>query len=72
MLTIVFGLAAAVGWGAPDPVLAQAVRRVGAFPVVFGSILLGTLLVAPLALVLDPPGWSERALLLAPLVGILT
>jgi drug/metabolite transporter (DMT)-like permease len=72
VLTIVFGLAAAVGWGAPDVVLAQAVRRVGAFPVVFGSILLGTLLAAPLALFLDPPDWTQRALLLAPLVGILT
>jgi drug/metabolite transporter (DMT)-like permease len=72
VLTIVYGLAAAVGWGAPDAVLAQAVRRVGAFPVVFGSILLGTLLAAPLAFVLDPPDWTERALLLAPLVGILT
>ena len=72
MLTIVFGLAAAVGWGAPDAMLAQAVRRIGAFPVVFGSILTGTLLVAPLALVLDPPDWTERALVLAPLVGILT
>ena len=72
MLTIVFGLAAAIGWGAPDPVLAQAVRRVGAFAVVFGSILLGTLLVAPLALFLDPPDWTERALVIAPLVGILT
>lgn len=72
MLTIIFGLAAAIGWGAPDAVLAQAVRRVGAFPVVFGSIVIGTVLAAPLALVLDPPDWSERALLLAPLVGILT
>ena len=72
MLTIVFGLAAAIGWGAPDAVLAQAVRRVGAFAVVFGSILLGTLLAAPLALFLDRPDWTERALLLAPLVGILT
>jgi drug/metabolite transporter (DMT)-like permease len=72
VLTIVFGLAAAVGWGAPDAVLAQAVRRIGAFPVVFGSILLGSLLAAPLALVLDPPDWTQRSLLLAPLVGILT
>jgi len=72
MLTILFGLASAVGWGAPDPVLATAVRRIGAFPVVFGSILIGTLLVSPLALVLDLPDWTERSLLLAPLVGILT
>jgi drug/metabolite transporter (DMT)-like permease len=72
VLTILFGLVAAVGWGAPDAVLAQAVRRVGAFPVVFGSIAIGTLLVAPLGLVLDHPDWSRRALLLAPLVGILT
>jgi drug/metabolite transporter (DMT)-like permease len=72
VLTIIFGLAAAVGWGAPDAVLAQAVRRVGAFPVVFGSILTGAVLASPLLLVLDPPHWSERALLLAPLVGVLT
>jgi drug/metabolite transporter (DMT)-like permease len=72
VLTILFGLAAAVGWGAPDAVLAQAVRRVGPFPVVFGSILLGLLLAAPLALALDPPDWTQRAVLLSPLVGILT
>ena len=52
--------------------LAQAVRRIGAFPVVFGSIVIGTLLASPLALVLDLPDWTERSLLLAPLVGILT
>lgn len=72
VLTIFFGLASAIGWGAPDPVLAQAVRRIGAFPVVFGSIVIGTALAAPLALVLDPPQWTERSLLLAPVVGILT
>jgi len=72
VLTIFFGLASAIGWGAPDPVLAQAVRRIGAFPVVFGSIVIGTALAAPLALVLEPPDWTERSLLLAPVVGILT
>ena len=72
MVTILFGLVAAVGWGAPDAVLAQAVRRIGPFPVAFGSILLGLLLVAPLALILDPPDWTQRALLLSPLVGVLT
>jgi len=72
VLTIILGLAAAVGWGAPDATLAQAVRRVGAFPVVFGSIALGTLLVAPVVLFLDTPDWTRRALLLAPLVGVLT
>jgi drug/metabolite transporter (DMT)-like permease len=72
VLTILFGLASAVGWGAPDAVLAQAVRRVGAFPVVFGSIVIGTALASPLALALDLPDWTERSLLLAPLVGILT
>jgi drug/metabolite transporter (DMT)-like permease len=72
VLTILFGLASAVGWGAPDAVLAQAVRRVGAFPVVFGSIVIGTLLASPLALVLDLPDWTQRSLLLAPVVGILT
>jgi uncharacterized membrane protein len=72
VLTILFGLASAVGWGAPDAVLAQAVRRVGAFPVVFGSIVIGTVLASPLALFLDLPDWTERSLLLAPLVGILS
>lgn len=72
MLTILLGLAAAVAWGAPDATLAQAIRRVGAFPVVFGSITLGTLLVAPFVLLLDTPEWTQRALLLAPLVGVLT
>jgi drug/metabolite transporter (DMT)-like permease len=72
VVTILFGLASAVGWGAPDAVLAQAVRRVGAFPVVFGSIVIGTVLVSPLALLLDVPDWTERSLLLAPVVGILT
>jgi drug/metabolite transporter (DMT)-like permease len=72
VLTILFGLASAVGWGAPDPVLATAVRRIGAFPVVFGSIVIGTVLASPLALVLDLPDWTERSLLLAPLVGTLT
>jgi drug/metabolite transporter (DMT)-like permease len=72
VLTIFFGLVSAIGWGAPDPVLAQAVRRIGPFPVVFGSILIGTLLALPLALVLDLPDWTERSLLLAPAVGILT
>jgi drug/metabolite transporter (DMT)-like permease len=72
VLTILFGLASAVGWGAPDAVLAHAVRKVGAFPVVFGSIVVGTLLASPLVLFLAAPDWTERSLLLAPLVGILT
>ena len=72
MLTIFFGLTSAVGWGAPDAVLAQAVRRIGAFPVVFGSIAIGTVLASPLAFILDLPDWTERSLLLAPLVGVLT
>jgi inner membrane transporter RhtA len=40
--------------------------------VVFGSIVIGTALASPLALALDLPDWTERSLLLAPLVGILT
>jgi inner membrane transporter RhtA len=72
VLTILLGLTSAVGWGAPDAVLARAVRRIGAFPVVFGSILIGTVLASPLALVLDRPDWSTRSLVLAPIVGILT
>ena len=72
MLTIFLGLAAAVGWGAPDSWLAQAVRRVGPFPVVFGSIVIGTLLVAPAVLVVDSPDVTTRALLLAPAIAALT
>jgi drug/metabolite transporter (DMT)-like permease len=72
MLTILLGLTAAVGWGAPDPLLAQATRRVGPFPVVFGSIVIGTALVAPAALFLAPPHVDARAALLAPVIAALT
>ena len=69
VLTIFFGLASAIGWGAPDPVLAQAVRRIGAFPVVFGSIVIGTRWPPRSRSCSTHREWTERSLLLAPLVG---
>ena len=44
----------------------------GRSPSCSGRSCIGTVLASPLALVLDPPDWSERSLVLAPLVGILT
>ena len=71
-LTILLGLTAAVCWGAPDVWLAQATRNLGPFPVVFGAVLIGLVVIAPAALVVDLPGWSWRGVLLALLVGGLT
>lgn len=71
-LTIALGLTAAVCWGAPDVWLAQATRNLGAFPVVFGAVLIGIALIAPAAPFVDLPDWTARGLLLALLVGALT
>ena len=71
-LTVILGLAAAVCWGAPDVWLAQAARRVGPFPVVFGSVLVGVTLIAPGAIFVDRPDWTLRGVLLAILLGALT
>jgi drug/metabolite transporter (DMT)-like permease len=71
-LTILLGLTAAVCWGAPDVWLAQATRNLGPFPVVFGAVLIGLVVIAPAALFVDLPGWSWRGVLLAVLVGALT
>jgi len=69
-VTIALGLAAAVCWGAPDLWLAQAARKLGPFPVAFGSILVGTLLVLPGVLFVDRPDeWPVRAVVLALLLG---
>ena len=72
MLTVVLGLGTALLWGLPDVPLAVAVRRVGATAVLAGSLLFGTVLVAPVGLFVDTPEWTERGLLLAAATGILT
>jgi drug/metabolite transporter (DMT)-like permease len=72
-LTIVLGLTSAVCWGAPDLWLAQAARRLGAFPVVFGSILIGLCVVAPIAAFVEPPDeWPLEGVLLAVALGPLS
>ena len=55
-LTILLGLTAAVCWGAPDVWLAQATRNLGPFPVVFGAVLIGLVVIAPAALFVDTAG----------------
>ena len=72
LLTVALGLTAAVCWGVPDVWLAQATRSVGPFAAVFGSVLIGVVLIAPAALFVDPPEWTARGVLLAVLVGALT
>jgi drug/metabolite transporter (DMT)-like permease len=71
-LTIVLGLASAVCWGAPDVWLAQATRRVGPLAVVFGSLLIGLIVLAPAAAFVDTPDWTTRGVLLAIGVGVMS
>jgi drug/metabolite transporter (DMT)-like permease len=71
-ITVLLGLASAVCWGAPDLWLAQASRKLGPVPVVFGSVLIGLVAVAPLALVVDPPEWTTRGVVIALLLGPLS
>jgi drug/metabolite transporter (DMT)-like permease len=71
-LTILFGLAAALCWGAPDVWLAQATRSVGPFAVLVGSMTVGFVAVAPAAFFVDPPDWTLRGVLLGLLVGVLS
>ena len=69
-ITIALGIAAAVCWGAPDLWLAQAARKLRPFPIVFGSILIGTILVLPGALFVDlPQAWPWQAIVLVLLLG---
>ena len=69
-ITVLLGLASAVCWGAPDLWLAQASRRLGPFPVVFGSILVGLVATAPLAFVVAlPDECTLRGVLLAVCLG---
>jgi drug/metabolite transporter (DMT)-like permease len=72
VITILLGLCSAVGWGAPDVLVAQAIRRAGAFPLVACSMLFGALLAAPLALFVDWNHIPTRAMWLAPTIGLLT
>lgn len=67
--TVVLGLASAVCWGVPDLWLAQASRALGALPVVFGSLLVGTTMLLPGLAFVDPPEWTTRAVLLGVLIG---
>lgn len=63
--TVLLGLASALCWGAPDLWLAQASRRLGPFRVVFGSILVGLVAAAPIAIFVDWPDWTTQGLALA-------
>jgi drug/metabolite transporter (DMT)-like permease len=72
VITILLGFVAALGWGAPDVMVARAIRRIGPFPLVACSLIFGGLLALPLAFVVDWPHLPTRALWLAPLIGILT
>jgi drug/metabolite transporter (DMT)-like permease len=72
LLTVLLGLTAAVCWGAPDVWLAQATRNLGAFPVAFGAILIGLVVIAPVGLFVERPDWTARGVLLALLLGGLT
>jgi drug/metabolite transporter (DMT)-like permease len=66
------GVAAAVCWGAPDVWLAQAVRNVGGLAVLFGSLLIGTVALAPAAAFVETPDWTLRGVLLGVGVGAMS
>ncbi len=72
MLTVALGLATAMLWGLPDVPLAVAVRNIGPTAVLAGSLLFGTVLVAPVGLFVDTPEWTSKGLLLAAITGVLT
>jgi drug/metabolite transporter (DMT)-like permease len=65
MLTVVLGVSTALLWGVPDVALAVAVRRIGATAMLAGSLVLGTLLVVPVAFFVPRPGFTHGALALA-------
>ena len=71
MLTVVLGLSTALLWGLPDVPLAVAVRRIGPTAVLAGSLIIGTVLIAPVGLFIDFPDVTQRGLLLAALDGLL-
>ncbi len=71
MLTVVLGLSTALLWGLPDVPLAVAVRRIGPTAVLAGSLVIGTILIAPVGLFVDLPDVTGRGLLLAAATGVL-
>jgi drug/metabolite transporter (DMT)-like permease len=71
-LTVLFALASALCWGAPDVWLAQATRSVGPFAVLFGSVAIGFAAMVPAAFFVETPEWTTRGVLLAILVGALS
>jgi drug/metabolite transporter (DMT)-like permease len=71
LLTVVLGLSTALLWGLPDVPLAVAVRRVGPTAVLAGSLVIGTILIAPVGLFVDLPDVTGRGLLLAAFDGVL-
>ena len=70
--TVLLGIAVALCWGAPDLWLAQATRRIGPSAVLFGSLLLGFLAIAPAAAFVETPDWTTSGVLLAVGVGIMS
>jgi drug/metabolite transporter (DMT)-like permease len=71
LLTVILGLGTALLWGLPDVPLAVAVRRIGPTAVLAGSLILGTLLIAPVGLLVEPHDVTGRGLLLAVVDGLL-
>lgn len=71
MLTVVLGLSTALLWGLPDVPLAVAVRRIGPTAVLAGSLVIGTILIAPVGLFVDLPDVTSRGVLLAAADGVL-
>lgn len=71
MLTVVLGLSTALLWGLPDVPLAVAVRRIGPLPVLAGSLLIGTVLIAPVGFFIERPEFTSKGVGLAILTGTL-
>jgi drug/metabolite transporter (DMT)-like permease len=71
VLTVALGLTTAMLWGLPDVPLAVAVRRIGPAAVLAGSLVIGTILIAPVGLFVALPDVTGRGLLLAAADGLL-
>jgi len=71
VLTVALGVSAALLWGVPDVALAVAVRRIGPTAMMAGSLILGTLLAAPIALFVARPEFTADAIALAVGDGLL-
>lgn len=70
--TVVLGIATALCWGAPDLWLAQATRSVGPSAVLFGSLLIGFVTIAPAAPFVSLPDWTASGVILAVGVGLMS